>query len=71
MRRPGNNSTLDPGFGTSKVGSRSMNKDGSFNVERIGRPRFRPFEIYHNLIKMSWTRFFIYVLGTYFIANLF
>lgn len=60
----------DPGFGTRKAGARSMNKDGSFNVHRVGVPWFRPFEIYHNLIKISWPRFFIYILGAYFIANL-
>lgn len=64
-------STLnDPGFGTSGVGSRSMNKDGTFNVKRIGDPVFRPFEVYHTLIKMSWLKFFIFLFSCYFIANL-
>jgi inward rectifier potassium channel len=61
---------IDPGFGTSGVGSRSMNKDGTFNVKRIGDPVFRPFEVYHTLIRMSWLKFFLFLFSCYFTANL-
>lgn len=60
----------DLGFGTAANSGRNMNKDGSFNVERTGEPRFRPYEIYHNLITMSWTRFILLVLTGYVLANL-
>ncbi|HLG02361.1 MAG TPA: ion channel [Bacteroidia bacterium] len=58
----------DLGFGT-KGADRSMNKDGSFNVERTGEPAFRPYEIYHALITMSWKRFILLILCGYFIVN--
>lgn len=59
----------DLGFGT-KGSDRSMNKDGSFNTERIGEPRFRPYEIFHQLITMSWTKFILLILVAYSAANL-
>lgn len=64
------NSQNDLGFGTAAGGNRNMNKDGSFNVERTGEPFFRPYEIYHSLITMSWTRFISLVLIGYLLANL-
>ena len=60
----------DLGFGTSTGGNRNMNKDGSFNVQRAGEPWFRPYEIYHSLITMSWTKFILLVFVTYFFINL-
>jgi inward rectifier potassium channel len=61
----------DLGFGTAGNGNnRNMNKDGSFNVERTGEPLFRSYEIYHSLITMTWTKFFVLVLSGYFIVNI-
>lgn len=68
---PKQSSPNDLGFGTTTTGSnRNMNKDGSFNVERTGHAAFRPYEIYHQLIAMSWTKFIFLLLSVYFIANL-
>lgn len=59
----------DIGFGRSATGSRSMNKDGTFNVERTGEPRFRHYEIYHSLITMSWTKFILLIFAAYAAVN--
>jgi inward rectifier potassium channel len=62
----------DLGFGTTNSGgNRNMNKDGSFNVERTGTSRFRTYEIYHQLIAMSWGKFIFLLLMSYFVTNLF
>ncbi len=46
---------------------RVINKDGTFNLVRLGEKK----SIYHDLITMSWWRFFAVVLGTYVMVNLF
>lgn len=63
-----NNASDDLGFGT-KGSDRNMNKDGSFNVERVGDPLFRPYEIFHQLITMSWTKFILLIVTGYMITN--
>src|ERR1051325_10765035 len=60
----------DLGLGTKTGTDRSMNKDGSFNVERLGEPRFRPYEVFHELITMSWTKFILLVLVGYTLVNI-
>ncbi|HTL80788.1 MAG TPA: ion channel [Bacteroidia bacterium] len=65
-----NKTNDDLGFGT-KGADRSMKKDGSFNLERVGEPKFKSYEIYHNLITMSWKKFIFIVLVGYLIANSF
>ena len=70
MSKQKNQAVNDLGFGTSRINSRSMNKDGSFNVERTGEPKFRPYEIYHKLITMSWGKFFLLIVTAYFITNI-
>lgn len=44
---------------------RIINKDGSFNVIRIGERR----SLFHNLVTMSWSKFALTVLSFYFILN--
>jgi inward rectifier potassium channel len=68
IKKGSNNDDL--GFGTKASSDRNMNKDGSFNVERLGEPRFRPYEIFHQLITMSWTKFILLILVFYFAVNL-
>ncbi|MCX6311988.1 MAG: ion channel [Bacteroidetes bacterium] len=63
-----NNSSDDLGLGT-KGSDRNMNKDGSFNMERLGDPKFRSYEIFHELITMSWTKFIFLILIGYLIVN--
>lgn len=59
----------DLGFGKNTTGSRNMNKDGTFNVERVGEPRFRHYEIYHSLITMSWAKFIFLIFFSYTVVN--
>lgn len=59
----------DLGFGRSATTGRAMNKDGSFNVERAGEPRFRHYEIYHRLITMSWSKFILLIFVSYTAVN--
>lgn len=61
--------TDDLGFGL-KSSDRNMNKDGSFNVDRLGEPRFRPYEIFHSLITMSSRKFILLIFGGYFVINM-
>ncbi len=70
MRIKKSGSNDDLGFGTKATNDRSMNKDGSFNIERVGEPRFRPYEIFHGLITMSWTKFILMILTGYLLANI-
>lgn len=63
----------DLGFG-SKVYSkqvRMVNADGSPNVEKLGRPWFRPYDIYQSMITMHWKHFALMVLVFYIVINLF
>lgn len=61
----------DPGFG-EKLGAagRIVNPDGTSNVRRFGE-RFHPADIYHYLITVSWTKFFIVTLLSYAGVNFF
>jgi inward rectifier potassium channel len=53
-----------------KVGpGRGVNKDGTFNVRRLGMPRFRTYELYHHLITMGGFRFLGLVLLGYLLTN--
>ncbi len=60
----------DLGLGTKDGPSRGVNKDGSFNLRRTGVPRFRPYELYHQLITMSAPRFTLMLLAGNVLANL-
>jgi inward rectifier potassium channel len=60
----------DLGLGTKDGPSRAVNKDGSFNLRRTGAPRFRPYELYHQLITMSVPRFTLVLLVGNLLANL-
>ena len=59
----------DLGFGNRTGSGRNMNRDGSYNIKRLGEPRLRSYEWYHDLITMKWTRFIGVVLISYIIAN--
>ena len=62
----------DLGFGTvvsRESQQRLLNRDGSFNVERRGLGFWRSFSLYHTLLTISWSRFFLIFVGWYFVAN--
>jgi inward rectifier potassium channel len=63
-----NNYGLSPQI--TKKGTRIINHDGTFNVKRTGIPGLQAFSVYHWLISMSWTRFFLTVIGSYIFINL-
>ncbi len=58
----------DLGFGsriTSRSGSRLLNQDGSFNVERVGVPFYRSMSSFHSLLTMPWWKFNLTVLASF------
>ena len=63
--------SFDPGL-TQQYGGRigrSINKDGSFNVRRVGS-RLRDTNLYLFLINISWSAFFGLILVGYVVTNL-
>lgn len=60
------------GFGSNAKGksSRFVNKDGSFNVKRLGLSAIQNLHIYHALIEMSWLKFAIVTLSFYTLINI-
>jgi inward rectifier potassium channel len=60
----------DPGFGakvSAASGRRLLNRDGTFNARRIGLRPSRSWSPYHDLLTISWTRFFA-VIGACYVA---
>ncbi len=70
---PSDDINRDLGFGSrlsqSNTG-RLLNRDGSFNAARSGLPFYRTQNFYHALLTISWTRFFLLIIGGYILANL-
>jgi inward rectifier potassium channel len=62
--------TIDPGLGEKYYGrtKRVINKDGSFNVTRMGTD-FHPKDIYQFLVNLSWTKFFALAVISYILFN--
>jgi inward rectifier potassium channel len=60
------------GFGTktSTQRTRLINKDGSFNIDRVESSRWQSISIYHALISMSWRRFNFFVFLYFIVINL-
>lgn len=62
----------DLGFGSKVAGEsrqRFLNRDGTFNVQRTGIPRYSTLNLYHFLMTMSWKQFLLLVLLLYFLSN--
>jgi inward rectifier potassium channel len=59
----------DLGLGIKAGPGRGVNKDGSFNVRRVGLPSFRPYELYHHLITMSWPKFLALLFLGFLLTN--
>ncbi|AGC77518.1 inward rectifier potassium channel [Nonlabens dokdonensis] len=51
-------------------GYRAVNKDGSFNIVKTNIPFFEKLNFFHNLVTMSWSHFFLYILIGYFVINI-
>lgn len=66
---PASNINDDTGFGsnTNNKGGRFINRDGSFNLQRTGRPLRERISVYHTLLHLpSWK--FVSVIILFFIA---
>ncbi len=50
-------------------GYRSLNKDGSFNIEKINISFLEHLNFFHSLVTMKWSHFFGIVALTYFLVN--
>jgi inward rectifier potassium channel len=61
----------DLGFGLGPGAGRGLNKDGTFNVRRLGLPRFRSYELYHRLITMGGFRFLGLLFLGFLVTNAF
>ena len=61
------------GFGNRayKRDTRLIRKNGQFNVTKDGLKFWESLDTYHELIAMSWSRFFLLITGFFFILNLF
>jgi inward rectifier potassium channel len=60
----------DLGLGLRSGPGRGVNKDGTFNVRRVGLPRFRSYELYHHLITMGGFRFLGLLFLGFLVTNL-
>lgn len=62
----------DVGFGTKITGksTRLVNRDGNFNVKRIGQQFHDWLNLYNRLIVMSWGRFGLMIFLIFLGANL-
>lgn len=71
--RPPSRTLLDDdlGLGIGTESGRGVNKDGTFNVRRLGMPRFRSYEGYHRLITMDGFHFLGLLLLGFLITNAF
>jgi inward rectifier potassium channel len=61
----------DLGFGSQPVikSQPLINQNGTINVRRAGLPFFRPYDNYHKLITMSWTKFWLLIMFCYVLIN--
>ena len=62
---------LDLGLGGRLANQtlRSMNQDGTFNVDRFGTPKWEAINVYHLLLTISWTKFLALVVLAYLMVN--
>ncbi|GAB3927345.1 ion channel [Mucilaginibacter myungsuensis] len=64
--------TDDLGFGSQPVirNQPLLNRDGTVNVRRKGVSLLNTADYYHNLIQMSWGKFWVVILSGYMVVNL-
>lgn len=68
---PSSRANPNIGFGVqaSQIGGRFVNKDGSFNLQKVGYPLTKTMSLYSLLLELSWLQFFTYIILFYFIIN--
>lgn len=61
----------DTGFGTqpNQIGGRFVNKDGTFNVKKVGLPFWKLHSLYSWLLDVSFLHFFSLIVAFYFLEN--
>jgi inward rectifier potassium channel len=62
----------DLGFGSvvaRESRQRLLNRDGSFNVRRVGLHFWESLSAYHYLLTISWPKFFAVIVGSYLVMN--
>lgn len=52
------------------VNTRTLNKDGSFNVRKLNVTFVERINFYHALVSMPWPRFFAIIVVAYFLVNI-
>lgn len=64
---------ISTGFGSKleNEGKRLLNKDGSFNIEKIGVPFLTRFSLFHSLISISVGYFILVLLAFFIVVNSF
>jgi len=62
----------DTGFGSnaSSYGGRFINRDGTFNIDKVGMPFWERFSIFHTMLNLPRWKFICIILLFYFSANL-
>jgi inward rectifier potassium channel len=63
----------DTGFGSNanSYGGRFINKDGSFNLRKVGQPFWKRTSVYYFMLNMPAWKFGAVILAGYFITNMF
>ena len=69
---PSSKTNPDTGFGNQpeRIGGRFMNKDGSFNLRKVGWSLLKRSSIYSYLLEASWLKFIGIILLFYLFVNL-
>lgn len=70
MKKKAEENELGFGTKTSSQKTRLINKDGSFNIDRIEQSRYGSTSYYHALITMKWQKFNFIVFTYFVIINL-
>lgn len=65
------NNNNDTGFGTTTdVGGRFINKDGTFNLRKVGAPIWDRFSVFHFMLNLPRWKFFAVIILFYLAVNL-
>ena len=70
---PNQEDLRDLGFGSrllERDNTRFLNRDGSFNVVRLGLPWWKSVNVYHTLVTCSWWTFYGLLAAAYLALNL-
>ena len=69
---PGSKSNNDTGFGSqaNRIGGRFVNKDGSFNLKKVGWPYLKRVSFYSYLLELSWLKFLGIIILFYLLINI-